>query len=57
MRMDRNIAKAILDGKNETEIEETAVKNGMLLLQQDGCIKAIQGHTTLEEVFRVTRSY
>ena len=57
MRMDRDIAEAVLAGKNEAEIEDVAVKKGMILLQQDGCIKAMQGHTTLEEIFRVTRSY
>jgi len=57
MRMDRDIAEAVLSGKNETEIEDIAVKKGMLLLQQDGCVKAMQGATTLEEIFRVTRSY
>lgn len=57
MQMNRQITEAVLGGRNETEIEEVAVKNGMLLLQQDGCIKAMLGHTTLEEVFRVTRSY
>lgn len=57
MRMDRDIAEAVLAGKNEAEIEDVAVKKGMILLQQDGCIKAMQGQTTLEEIFRVTRSY
>lgn len=37
----------------EAEIENLAIKNGMLNLLQDGVIKASQGHTSLEEVFRV----
>ena len=57
MNMNREIAKTVLAGKSEAEIEEIAIKNGMLLLKQDGCVKVLQGHTTLEEVFRVTKSY
>lgn len=57
MRMDRDIAEKVLAGKNEVEIEDFAVSKGMLLLQQDGCIKALQGITTLEEVFGATRVY
>ncbi|MEM6997621.1 MAG: ATPase, T2SS/T4P/T4SS family [Patescibacteria group bacterium] len=35
------------------DIESTAVQGGMLTLQQDGVLKAVQGITTLEEVARV----
>ncbi|MFA6514023.1 MAG: GspE/PulE family protein [Patescibacteria group bacterium] len=35
------------------EIEQEAVKNGMVTMLQDGIIKALAGETTLEEVFRV----
>ncbi len=35
------------------ELEQTAIKNGMLTMQQDGILKALQGLTTLEEVYRV----
>lgn len=34
-------------------IEQTAVKNGMLTLQQDGVLRALKGDTTYEEVSRV----
>jgi len=34
-------------------IEKTAIKDGMITMLQDGVLKAIQGKTTLEEVFRV----
>ena len=34
-------------------IQEKAVEDGMLTLLQDGIIKALNGDTTLEEVFRV----
>jgi type II secretory ATPase GspE/PulE/Tfp pilus assembly ATPase PilB-like protein len=35
------------------DIEEEAMKNGTVLLIQDGILKALQGETTPEEVFRV----
>ncbi len=34
-------------------IEDTAIKDGMLTMRQDGVLKAIAGLTSLEEVFRV----
>ena len=35
------------------DIEASAVKSGMSTMLQDGVLKACQGMTTLEEVFRV----
>jgi type IV pilus assembly protein PilB len=35
------------------EIEQQAVKNGMVLMLQDGILKALSGETSVEEVFRV----
>ncbi|HOZ36742.1 MAG TPA: ATPase, T2SS/T4P/T4SS family [bacterium] len=37
----------------EQKLKETAIRNGMVTLEQDGIIKAINGITSLEEVFRV----
>lgn len=34
-------------------IEETAVRNGMLTMQQDGVIRALRGDTTYDEISRV----
>jgi len=36
-------------------IQEQAMKEGMMTMQQDGFVKSMQGLTTLEEVLRVTR--
>ena len=38
-----------------TELAAQAVKNGMVTMKQDGILKAIDGLTTLEEVWRVTK--
>ncbi len=35
------------------EIEQEAIKNGMVTMLQDGVLKVLNGETTLEEVFRV----
>ncbi|MDO8462972.1 MAG: GspE/PulE family protein [bacterium] len=37
----------------DREMEELAVKTGMVTMVQDGILKALDGLTTLEEVFRV----
>ena len=39
----------------ETEIEEVATANGTILMIQDGILKALNGDTTVEEVFRVAK--
>jgi len=38
-----------------TTLGQLAVKNGMVTMKQDGVLKAIDGLTTLEEVWRVTK--
>lgn len=37
------------------EIEQIAAKSGAMLMMQDGILKALEGETTVEEVFRVAR--
>eukprot|EP00825_Cyclidium_porcatum_P003253 TRINITY_DN11501_c0_g1_i1.p1 TRINITY_DN11501_c0_g1~~TRINITY_DN11501_c0_g1_i1.p1 ORF type:complete len:310 (-),score=25.87 TRINITY_DN11501_c0_g1_i1:90-1019(-) len=55
MEMCQEIEQVILSGKvSEYEIEEIAIKNGMLKIVQDGLLKALEGTTTIEEVFRVS---
>ncbi|MFC1622838.1 GspE/PulE family protein [Patescibacteria group bacterium] len=46
--------KLILDMAGETELTETAIEEGMITMAQDGIVKALQGVTSLEEVWRVT---
>lgn len=53
--MSPEIEKVILSGKvSEYDMQQLATKNQMLTMVQDGLIKAMQGLTTLEEVFRVS---
>jgi type II secretory ATPase GspE/PulE/Tfp pilus assembly ATPase PilB-like protein len=37
-----------------SEIKQTAIKEGMITMTQDGLIKALKGITTIDEVLRVT---
>lgn len=57
MIITEEIKQTILDAKNISEyhIQELAQNFGMITMRQDGMLKAIEGTTTLEEVFRVTK--
>jgi len=49
------IIKKMIKGENanDYEIEQEAIKNGTVTMDQDGVLKALAGETSLEEVFRV----
>lgn len=52
--MNKEIEKLILAGQiSEYDIREIAVKNGMVTMVQDGLLKALEGVTSVEEIFRV----
>src|SRR3989338_6155146 len=54
MVMNKEIEEVILSGKvSEYVMQEIAVKNGMITMVQDGLLKALDGITTVEEVFSV----
>jgi len=53
MSMSAAVEKIILSGQvSEYEIQELAVSEGMLTMVQDGLLKAKDGITTIEEVFK-----
>ncbi|KKQ60644.1 MAG: Type II secretion system protein E (GspE) [Parcubacteria group bacterium GW2011_GWE2_38_18] len=43
------------DTVTNDDIEQAAVRNGTLLMIHDGILKALDGETTIEEIFRVAR--
>lgn len=45
----------ILQNADSNSIEKEAVAEGMIVLKQDGYLKALQGITTIEEVLRVAQ--
>ena len=44
-----------LEKVSSSRIKEAAVSEGMIAMKQDGILKAIQGFTTIEEVWRITK--
>ncbi len=55
MTVNKDIEEIILSGKlSEYDMAEVAAKNGMISMAQDGLLKAIDGITSVEEIFRVS---
>jgi type II secretory ATPase GspE/PulE/Tfp pilus assembly ATPase PilB-like protein len=55
MIMNEGMGKLILDGQaSEYDMRDNAKKNGMITMVQDGLLKALDGITSVEEVFRVS---
>ena len=53
MDITEQIQELIVKRSTSAEIQNLAVKQGMITMRQDGYLKALQGLTTLEEVNRV----
>lgn len=53
MMITDEIRKLILNSRPAGELEQVARKEGMLLMKEDGYLKALEGVTTIEEVLRV----
>ncbi len=49
------IQKLITDNATANDIQDEAIKEGMVTMQNDGLVKAVRGNTSVEEVLRVTR--
>ena len=54
-RMNNSIRKLLYDNASNMDILDQAQKDGMVTLEQAGIIKALQGTTSLDEVYRVAR--
>ncbi|MBA63139.1 MAG: pilus assembly protein PilB [Planctomycetaceae bacterium] len=55
MRLTSKIREHIFKDSTTAQIRETAIAEGMSTLYQDGIKKVLEGITTIEEVFRVTK--
>ncbi len=53
LKLSPTIKNLIIKGATSGDIEEQAKKEGMMTMIEDGLFKAVQGVTTIEEVFRV----
>lgn len=51
---DEAIERLIVGNATSDEIQQQAIKEGMITMQLDGLIKALRGQTTIEEILRVT---
>ncbi len=48
-----DIRRMVRDGASPNDILEASRKNGLILMREDGIMKAMRGKTTLEELFKV----
>jgi type IV pilus assembly protein PilB len=55
MTMTAKVRELAFAGASSVDIRKAAIKNGMTTLYDDAILKATQGITTLEEVFRVSK--
>jgi type II secretory ATPase GspE/PulE/Tfp pilus assembly ATPase PilB-like protein len=55
LEVDEPISKMIVGHGTSDDIQMSAIRSGMLTMQQDGFVKALLGKTTIEEILRVTR--
>jgi type IV pilus assembly protein PilB len=53
LKVTLSIRELILKNASQDEIEETAKKEGMITMIEDGIFQAVLGNTSIEEVFRV----
>jgi type IV pilus assembly protein PilB len=50
-----DIQQMIMEHKSAQEIQDQGEKNGMVLMWEDGFIKALKGITTIDEIVRVSK--
>lgn len=57
LEFDDEIKQMLLQNQKSLEIEHYALEHkGMINIERDGIFKAIQGKTTLTEVYRLVRA-
>ena len=54
MPIEGKVEELVLAAADGNQVRDAALANGMTTILQDGCIKAIDGITTIEDVHRVT---
>lgn len=55
LEMTPEIGEMIMSHKSAGEIQEQSEKDGMVLMWEDGFIKAVKGLTTIDEIVRVSK--
>jgi len=51
--VDRDIEELIMQSASSSQLQDKAVENGMITMEQDGILKVLEGETTFDEVDRV----
>ncbi len=54
LSINEKISDLIRNMESEKKISEAAIEEGMITMVQDGILKAIEGNTSIEEIWRVT---
>jgi len=55
LEVNDDIRELIFSGANADKIKQKAREQGMITMQEDGFIKAVEGITSIEEIIRVTK--
>ncbi len=55
LEMTPEVSEMIMEHKSAQDIQDMAEKQGMLLMWEDGFIKALKGITTIDEIVRVSK--
>jgi len=55
LHVTEKIGRMMMEDVLTSDVEKTAVEDGMITMIQDGYLKAIEGITTIEEVLRVSK--
>jgi type IV pilus assembly protein PilB len=55
LRMSEQISRLVMGRSSDTDIAKVATAEGMVTMVQDGFLKALEGITTIEEVWRVAK--
>lgn len=55
LQVSNPVAQMIMEHKSSQEIQDEGEKEGMVLMWQDGFIKALKGITTIDEIVRVSK--
>jgi type IV pilus assembly protein PilB len=55
MEITPRVKEMISTGAPSIQINDVAIADGMISLEQDGIIKALSGHTSLEEVYAAAK--
>ena len=55
LEITNSVKKLIIDGASAVIINEAAILDGMISLEQDGIIKALNGRTSLAEVYAAAK--